>query len=366
MKPKLPTPSPVGPQAIRGAAVSEGGVPACEFTAMPVGGGDAALVVMEDATPDLGLQAPRLEGLTLHPGARLFHGSLEDLDGEMRASAYDGCLWLTNLATVARCYIPSSPGESWTSLRMLTSPPTLDALLAHNQAQLGIEFRDVDYGGGIRPKSFRYPEAYERLVAEFPRPEKAAFEMADEFYTSLFAWEAELKRRFEGLVVEKLRGLGYDIPDGFDSDATLALKTSMRDGTNRILRNEHQVGTLLEFTPRRPLVIFDMTEGGARESDLTDLDYHKVSTFRRLEAMGYDGVKITDFAQSKSHGNVGHDSIGIFPATIQALREVSRVASTHPKDFGIDLQEERRVKREARAIPGSGARESSLPEGIDR
>jgi hypothetical protein len=284
-----------------------------------------------------------LEGLVLEPGTKLYHGTMADLEGAMQPSPYDGCLWLADSAVVARCYIPSSPGRAWTSLEFLTAPPTKDSLLRHYQEQLGIAFRDIDYKGEIRAQSFRYPEIHERLMDGVPLPEKADFGTENDYYRALFGWQDEQKRRFQAFVAGKLRDLGYEIPEDFRPDATLELKTSMRDGVDRILPNEHQPGTLLAFTPGRSLVIYDMTEGGSREGDLTDLDYHKVGTFRRLEAMGYDGVKINDFAQSRSHGNVGHTSIGIFRGAIPDLLEVGRTVSAHP----VDCIEEAWAEREA-------------------
>lgn len=292
--------------------------------------------------------APRLEGLTLQPGMRLYHGTLEDLEGALQPSGYDGCLWLADMATVARCYIPASPGRVWTSLERLTEAPGESDLVAHYQAQLGISFRDLVYGKRIRPESYRHPEVFEGLMEGVPRPVKEDFGKDDDYYRALFGWQDEQKRRFQALVAGKLRDLGYDIPEAFDPGATLELKTSMRDGTDRILRNEHQPGTLLEFTPGRPLVIYDLTEGGTREGDLTDLDYHKHRTFRRCEAMGYDGVKINDFAQSRSHGNMGHTSIGIFRHAIPSLVEVARTVSRHPVDAHEECMAELAAERNAR------------------
>ncbi len=43
-------------------------------------------------------------------GDFLFHGTIEEFDGALRPSPYDGCLWLADAPAIAQAYIPASPG----------------------------------------------------------------------------------------------------------------------------------------------------------------------------------------------------------------------------------------------------------------
>lgn len=47
--------------------------------------------------------------------------------------------------------------------------------------------------------------------------------------------------------------------------------------------------------------------------------HNNIDLFQKAEQAGYDGISIWDFAQSKQYGNVGHESIGIFPAGLAKL-----------------------------------------------
>ena len=71
--------------------------------------------------------------------------------------------------------------------------------------------------------------------------------------------------------------------------------------------------------------------GETIESDLMDIQYHEIGTFRKAEEAGYDGIKIADFAQSEHMGNVEHYSIGIFKDIIKDL-DIEEIEATHPDE----------------------------------
>src|SRR3990172_5327812 len=97
--------------------------------------------------------------------------------------------------------------------------------------------------------------------------------------------------------------------------------------------NYRMKGRLFVIKPKQDLKIYDMTEGGWREPDLTDKDYYKLDLFEKLEKEGYDGVKITDFAQTKEYGNLGHLSIGLFKRGLKKCEWEVVPDVTHPDDL---------------------------------
>lgn len=87
-------------------------------------------------------------------------------------------------------------------------------------------------------------------------------------------------------------------------------------------------GTLFELASTRDMRMFDVTAG--QEPDLTDRQYNELDLFEWAAEQGYDGVKINDFAQSETHGNVGHVSWGFFKSAISDLKVVNKAPATHP------------------------------------
>lgn len=113
----------------------------------------------------------------------------------------------------------------------------------------------------------------------------------------------------------------------FPDDVLYEILTS---GSNILPPGQKKKGRLFIITVKQPLKIFDMAEG--KEGDLTDVDYHKLDTFRKIENMGYDGVKINDFAQVHRLGNVGHHSVGIFKDSLHKL-DWKTMEATHPDEI---------------------------------
>ncbi len=87
-------------------------------------------------------------------------------------------------------------------------------------------------------------------------------------------------------------------------------------------------GRLFIVVPKRDLKIYDTTWGGTRDGDLTDVDYHKHNWFETAREKGYDGIRITDFAQSEDQGNFGHLSIGLFRNTLKDVN-IEEVTASH-------------------------------------
>lgn len=341
--PKPPAHQPSAPRA----DATPSAVPGLPEGATAMGVGGAVAVPMEEDSLDLlkglGNDCP---DLILEPGSKLYHGTLEPLSGAMQPGGYDRCFWTTDFRSIARSYIPPCGGQTLMSISSLMKPPRQGDTKGDLQRQLGIEFMDIEYEN-YSPRRFNYPAITETMMADTPWPKRDDFSEPTAYYAATHEWSKERDRRFQSFVQERLEALGYKPHgDGPSWDPTYWLYVKHVNGVETLLPNEYQVGTLLEFTPGRPLRIYDMTDGGRIEGDLTDLDYHRTRTFRELAEQGYDGVKINDFAQvaeakGERRTNIGHTSIGIFGHAMADLVEVQRVASTHPKDFWKEVAREK-------------------------
>jgi RNA:NAD 2'-phosphotransferase (TPT1/KptA family) len=274
-------------------------------------------------------------GLVLPAGTKLYRGVGEKVVHPPSTNV-EGMLWLTESPTMARTYIPVSPGEWLVSMDHLVRPPDARSGTGDLQRQLGYEFTDVRYDPIGRAESWRYPEMYDKLIPG-PYPRKEDFENTDEYYRVLFGYQDRQKEAFKEYVRRKLREYGYE-PRGKGMDEWYRLKTERGEGKDVLLPNRNQEGTLLAFDVLEPLRLYDMTEGGRREGDLMEPDHLKHSQFEAAQAAGYDGVKINDFAQSETEGNVGHTAIGIFGRGLAKVKETGREVATHPEDLWGDIR----------------------------
>jgi hypothetical protein len=221
------------------------------------------------------------------PGQLLFHGSLEDFEGDLRPGGFDRAAWFADTPSVAQLYIPCA------GLRVYVTPdglrwPSLSPQIRAIQAALGIEYDEAkverDAHGCLR--SYGLPRGWR----EFPTVEDVA---------------------------ARLQGLGFPVRGA---------QIGFHRG--RLLRPEECApGRLFVVTPRTPLKIANLAAGG--EGDLQQPQHLELSLFQRAAAAGYDGVLIHDFAQSREYGNLGHLSVGLFEHALPKTRLVEVVPATY-------------------------------------
>lgn len=220
------------------------------------------------------------------PGSRLFHGTIESIEGILKPGAYDAVLWTADTPAIAQAYIPCAGMTTWIPVDMLRLP-SKDPQVQHVQHAIGI-FYDLDevrWDRRGRPQSWSMPRGAGRIPS------------AEELNT-------------------RLQRIGFEPQQGHGQWALYEFEF-MRD---QLLRpGRCATGTLYIGTVQSPLRIFDMTLRGEVEHDLMNPQYHALPEFRALEERGYDGIRIRDFLQSKIWGNVGHDSIGLFRSSIDKL-----------------------------------------------
>jgi len=201
----------------------------------------------------------------------MFHGSLESFTGGLKPGG-DGLIWFTDSPKIAQLYIPQSGGEMALNERSLQRP-SQDQTIQELQKMIGIEYdtSKVKWGPGGQANSFSGPKGWDHLPTE-----------------------------------EDINGLMKKY--GFEKDDHDLYRIRTHHG--KILKPNTKVkGRLFIARVKKPLSIYKKAMG---EGDLTDVQYNDLSTFKKVEEVGYDGILIDDFAQSKEWGNFGHLSVGVF------------------------------------------------------
>jgi len=221
----------------------------------------------------------------------LFHGTCEEIKGNIRGGGYDGVLWTATTPTVAQNYIPTS-GASM-SFAIKQGFELNDRVSFHYDgdieltilAMMGYKIR-VDTEEGFQ-KITGYTVIKDKKYADLPK-----------------------NKELNDFVINEL---GY----APDSSGRVDLKLDHKEGKRRLLKADYEMpGTLYVFTGAEKLNLYDYSTG---ESDLMNVQYHDLEMFKSLEEKGYDGVIIDDFAQSERYGNVGHRSVGLFSEGIKKL-----------------------------------------------
>jgi hypothetical protein len=265
------------------------------------------------------LPKPRPDDMIIPVGTVLFHGSLENFpELELTAGGYDKILWTTGSEygpAIAQSYIPTAGSTAHISPGSLVYPLYNDDGLRKLQRAIGIiyDYNDpdaIEWDRTGRPQSFRLAK----------KPDGTTWSL-DELTSDK--------------VDELLKNYGFRPKDESSSPGFNHYEIRMKLKNHEfdfMPPNTKATGRLFIITVKQPLRIFDFAKN--REGDLTDVDYNKFDVFEKAEKAGYDGIRITDFAQVEGHGNVGHTSIGIFENSIGKL-EWKSIPAQHP-DFDLN------------------------------
>jgi len=302
-------------------------------------------------------------------GTHLFHGTGEEFDSQNpRGGSYDKIFWTTKDPAISQTYIPVA-GMTFHMGSSFLAKPSLQKHIIDMQKQIGIEYSDME-GDSRQITSWReapvFSEISEKSRQGWDNFMKATKEfeefdknMQDNWPSMNRDEKIEISKKYESLkseievkrkdwhdsnldrakndyVNKKLEKLGYTPEHTYDSDHNFSwsIKVSTKGGKESILPAEYRhPGRLFIVTPQEDLKIYDLTLGGSVEGDLTNVDYHQLEFFKKVEERGFDGIKINDFAQIESEDNFGHTSIGLFKNTLAKVK-VSETPAVHPKDFG--------------------------------
>ncbi len=225
----------------------------------------------------------------------LFHGTIEEFDGALRPSPYDGCLWLAEAPTIAQTYIPASPGAMLLSVE------------AHELERL---VRPEFSGLPARPSGL-YAFA---LQTGFP----LASEISCDFLGLAQSFVSPVGYPRYAAIVEKLTAMGYP-PDARGAFAAWVKYERGEDGVEVVQPASYQrEGRLFVVDCVAELRLADLAD--EQERDLMEPDYDKLDAFRRLEARGFDGVVINQSSQSESYGDIDYRSIGLFAGALGKIR----------------------------------------------
>jgi len=222
---------------------------------------------------------------------RLFHGTPAALAGRPRCGAYDRVFWTAAHSAVAQCYIPAAGSSVYLSVcsHQLGEyvAPDADATLLHLARQVGPVPFVTAFDPRGRARSWRIPPGCVR-------------------YRDLVAYVQDV--------------LGYANECTYPGDFRCAVRTggwARADGPVFYPADYRMPGSLVILDGFQRMRFLDLSTG---QSDLTDLQYHRVGMFGRAEAAGFDGVVIDDFVQSGYWGAVGHRSVGFFASALARLR----------------------------------------------
>jgi len=236
-------------------------------------------------------------------GTVLFHGTIEKFEeSQLTTGSYDDVLWLAYEPNIARSYIPYSR-DSFVDTEVL-GKPVFDKSVQDIQRSLGIFY---DY-------------ANIEWEAMLPKNGWSAPKRKDGSYWDRGFFPPEI-------IDDMLTKAGYQPKENH-------LNRNKKYGRTFVITNPNKMGRLFTITVNQDLKVFDYAQD--RESDLQDIDYHNIPLFRKLESQGYDGIIITDFAQTQELGNFAHNSVGIFKHAIKKLSWYSE-PSTHPKTGEMNI-----------------------------
>lgn len=263
---------------------------------------------------------PKPQNLIIPAGTLLYHGTQEEFEPEeLRGGGYDNIIWTVQNETIARTYIPIK-GITYTystkniCLPSMRKRKTPDETLQKVREMIGVS----DW---IGQESAEYDEYNQLRTWKFPSI----------LQTLRKDWDPEGKRKYELInmmceqVNKKLLDLGFT-PFEKDSDPRRWYWSFSENRDGEIVKDYRFTGRLLIIRVEKPLEIMDMAQG--RDSDLLNLDYHRHDWFKEAKQGGYDGIKITDFAQAEGWGNVGHKSIGLF--NTDKIKIIKVIDAQHP------------------------------------
>jgi hypothetical protein len=307
----------------------------------------------------------KYDDFILPKGSILYHGTVEDIKGELNVGGYDKVLWTAKDKLISKMYIPDSSTTIYTSTRLIAKPD-MGGDNAHNNflKDIGLIYYDVKFQNN-RPSSYglkyvgdasylndisnQYDtnwNIYYKLDIEFRKLLDEYKKLGDDDnisdneleikYKKLSDVEKEKEKISEQIpnveneilkyINKKLEELGYkNNSNSIDKDWKL------KEYKNKIQRADYRSeGSLYQLTAKQDIKFYDMTKDS--EGDLTDLQYHKLGSFRKAEENGYNGVKIHDFAQSDVYGNYGHISYGIFKNSINLFDVKFIEKAYHPNE----------------------------------
>ena len=295
-------------------------------------------------------------------GTELFHATGEKYDKRnITTGGYDNVFWTTDSSAIAQTYIPMSPSSYYLDTKTIAFP-SKNPEFQKIQKMFGINYdyskvkyvngqissyepasifkKYVDYNNKLYYKYVSYVKLSDKYKAysekhmygdNIDKLSKDFFKKWNDVEENKIKYGKEYSKGLNNELIykyvnNKLEKMGYKPTDN-SYDFNYQWELNFNNG-NLENGNYRTKGRLLIVKPNRDLKMYDTTNGGKREADLTDLDYHKHNWFEMAEKNGYDGIVITDFAQSNDYGNINHISYGLFENTLKNV-SVTEIDAQH-------------------------------------
>jgi hypothetical protein len=212
----------------------------------------------------------------------LFHGTCENIKGDLRGGGYDDVLWAARKPTIAQAYIPKAgiktwihePGEDERDDHLKPSKND-DFIMRWALEKSGATREDLEITwDGMRPWSFT-------IVKDWPT---------------------------EGDFDDWIKSLGYEADDRGVYNVSLRYI----DNVETLLPSDWSMpGHLLIALPGED---FKEVEPDWSEDALGYASHNRVVDFADFSDQGIDAFHMEDYLQSDHLGNVGHESVGILAA----------------------------------------------------
>jgi len=274
-------------------------------------------------------------------GEVLYHGTIESFDTRgVTTSSYDDVFWTSDKIMVARTYIPVAGSYSNFSISHVLKPNDKESEQIRKSLGITKSVMDVAYKKDQEGyKLLRYWDDKNRELSDKWKeiqklPDYDEYPGIDEFFdqwreaeNNAIKYKNEWKpydKYLKAFVAQKFKTLGYDVQHDY------VRRVRLDSDGNILPADSRTVGKVLKVTCGRDFKIYNYAYG--KESDLMDLDYHKIDMFRKMEEEGYDGIIINDFAQSDKYGNMDHKSVGFFKNSLKDLQIKQIRSQTHPRD----------------------------------
>lgn len=256
--------------------------------------------------------------VTIKKDSALFHATGEEFEPTTLGTGMDGLCWTCQQAGIAQTYIPEAGSTLLTSLEHIALP-SKDPTLQNLQRKIGIEY---DYSQVKWQADQRHTQSYRQAPV---------FDYIENEEKTSYYDKVEKMCQYVGNKLKSIYGYEpYKENGQWFQEHWYKLKCER----NQVMPADYKMkGRLFVIKPKEDLVIYDMTEGGKKDPDLGDLDYNKLDLFEKIEKEGYDGVKITDFAQTKEYGNLGHLSVGLFNRGLKKCEWEVVPDATYPGDL---------------------------------
>lgn len=264
----------------------------------------------------------------------IWHGTGETIEGNLKGGAYDEILWTAETPDISQTYIPSRPSHQYS----LPGPDDWgwDSNVTLREIHLTPQNVETEPLMRVLKEMGYWYHDFEWDRSSYPNPSSYVLTQPDgsplpqvEHEEGGMKWTEQKSPTWGDVVTHLHEKYGYPMPakDDFRFD----LKLFVDRETGDILPGDSpSTGELYALFAKEPLKIYDLASG--TEGDLMEPQYHALGLFRKLAERGYDGVTINDFLQSKTWGDVGHRSIGLFRSAWDKLEAYSAPAQKYDYD----------------------------------